>query len=48
MMKSTSNIKSVKRKIDIDGEMNNGKKHAAEDTVALTFSVTEKVDENQD
>ena len=47
MMRSTTNLnKSVKRKIDIDGDINNGKRHAPQNSVALTFSLAGKEEEN--
>ena len=43
--------KSVKRKIDVDGEMINGKKHAGDDSngkiVALSFSDATKEEPSQ-
>ena len=43
--------KSVKRKIDVDGGMINGKKHAGDDSskkiVALTFSEATKEEPSQ-
>ena len=48
MMRSTTNMnKSVKRKIDIDGDINNGKRLAPQNSVALTFSLPGKDEESQ-
>ena len=43
--------KSVKRKIDVDGDMTNGKKHAGDDSnskiVALTYTEATKEEPSQ-
>jgi len=50
MLINTSN-KSVKRKIDVDGDVINGKRHIGDDTntkiVALTFSEDTKEEPSQ-
>ena len=48
MMRNTTNInQSVKRKIDIDGDNNGKKMNTAQDSVALTFSVSGKEEESR-
>merc|ERR1712079_1000837 len=48
MMRNTTNInQSVKRKIDIDGDNNGKKLNTAQDSVALTFSVSGKEEESR-